>query len=71
MNWRETCRDIDLTVTPEQAIAMDTLEWRGFTFCGNFGTENAIELLAGMDVSANGGFLYEWLRVRMGILVYE
>lgn len=68
MTWRETCRSIDLTVTVEQAHAIDTLEQRGFTFCGNFGTENAIELLAGMDKAAEANRLYEWLRIRMGVV---
>lgn len=67
MNWREICRSIDLTVTAEQASAMDMLEQRGFGFCKEFGTDNAIELLTAMDAAITGNYLYEWLRIRMGM----
>lgn len=67
MRWRILCAHLSISVTDEQAHAMDQLEDRGMTFCGNFGYSNAVDLLAGMDKAAEDGTLYEWLRVHMGV----
>lgn len=44
MGWRETARLIGLRVPSWKAHALTYLERRGFRFCIDFGTDNAVEL---------------------------
>jgi len=43
MTTDETCRQLGLTLTPEQWRACRYLERQGQRFCIDFGTENAVE----------------------------
>lgn len=65
-SWRDLCVHFGISVSLEQAEAMDTLEARGFAFCVHFGTDNAVKLLDGMDCAVENGTLYEWLAIYMG-----
>ena len=62
MTTKELVNRLDLKVTPEQMAAIEKLEERGFTFCGHYGYENAVELLEQMDRAFRGGYLEEWLK---------
>lgn len=57
-----------LQVTRKQAQAMTELENRGLSFCCHFGTDNAVDLLEGMNRAFDMGCLYEWLNNYMGIV---
>ncbi len=60
MNWRSICGRFGIDVTPEQAAAMDELESRGMTFCGNFGYKNAVEILADLKRDVESPTMEEW-----------
>lgn len=55
-------------ITEVQYAAMEELEKRGFSFCGHFGYENAIDLLAGMNAAMEDGRLDDYLRIYFGII---
>ena len=58
--WRDTCQLLDIPVTEAQSRAMDQLERRGYTFCAEFGYENACEMLADLDRKRNEAALAEF-----------
>lgn len=68
MHWRTRCETMRIVVSDEQAAAMDELEKRGLYFCAHFGTDNACDILAGMNRAMELGVLYEWMREQLGIL---
>lgn len=53
--------------TPQVQAAILELESRGFMWCAHFGTQNAQDLLEGMNEAMEDGLLYEWLRRYMGV----
>lgn len=67
MTFDELRLHLCLSVPDEVQVACRKLEERGFSFCGHFGTENAVKILAGMDRAADMGILDEWLLNYMGI----
>lgn len=59
--------DLKRLGTPKQQVAMRDLEALGFRFGVDFGYENAIERLRGIDQSIVDGNLYEHLSLTFGI----
>ena len=55
----------------EAQRAMRELRKRGLMFCGHFGTDNAVDVLAGMDEAISDGKLYEWMRDHLGVVTDE
>ncbi len=43
-DWRYTAKLLGIRVTGWKARAFNYLEANGMTFCGHFGTDNAIEI---------------------------
>ena len=61
MTSKELIETLGLKVTPAQMAAVEKLEERGLSFCGNFGYENAADILKEMDQAFLGGYLEKWM----------